>query len=271
MTNMQQINRAAFVDLLGCSLARWNWDSRPEYFENLTQAEFLEIDLPEPIRNLLPKHPARSFGKDVWQDISKRALIALNGNKNKRSIMVSYRSCSTIAASIDVDTLRNWTDFARANFECWDLPLPKWPLKTYKDEWISAIAFFQKDTPEPFLSFEEARVLVHKLELVTVQDFRDYLASGMATERMPKRPDNYYKEEWQGWASFLLSKFVSYDEAVKMLEPYNLLSEADFRKLRADGKCPKGIPSHPSIYYADDWWSWRHFLSRDYTSKQSSI
>ena len=120
------------------------------------------------------------------------------------------------------------------------------------------------------MQLDEARSLVHKLEVATVKDFRDYIASGMADDRMPKRPDHVYADNWSGWASFLPPRFSTYDEAREALIEFSLRSEGDFRALGASGKRPEGIPSHPATYYAEEWKGWPHFLSRELSAKNNT-
>jgi hypothetical protein len=267
------ITRAVFVDFMGCLVARYNWGTPVELIEYETSASFKKMDIGPLKASIFPVAPGKSYGADVWSAVAKHAKNALRNtsNKHKRSIMVSHRTCSAIAKQSSVDSLRGWTKFANDFASHWDLPLPKSPNKTFANEWVDWPSFLGKEKPLPFLSYKDATLLVQKLELTTVQEFRDYIHSGIAEQRMPKRPDHVYADNWSGWASFLSSRFLIYEDAKDTLAPYQLRSENDFRELGAKGTRPAGIPSHPATYYSDSWIGWGDFLSRDLVIKTPNV
>lgn len=267
MPNKSNINRSIFIDFIACALARWHWGAPSESLDyilsELSDNNLNSMDMGPIKDHLFPTAPSSVFGEDIYIAISNRTKKIIKAFKNKRSIMISYRSCSFIAQSMKVSSLRNWTSFAAESAAPWELPLPKSPSKQYLDEWVDWPTFLGQIKRPPFLTYHEACDLMSKLDIKTVKDFRDYIHSGLANERVPKRPDHVYSEQWNGWASFLPSRFVSYDEAKRLLMDFQLRSEGDFRELGVLGKRPEGVPSHPATYYNGDWKGWGHFLSRE--------
>jgi hypothetical protein len=54
-----------------------------------------------------------------------------------------------------------------------------------------------------YLSFNEAKVFVHSLNLKSCSEWVKYKSSGLRPENVPSAPDQKYKQEWKGWADFL--------------------------------------------------------------------
>jgi hypothetical protein len=264
MNTTTTINRAAFVEFMGCLLARWERDSDDSLFINA--AWYKNIELGTMITQVLPEEPGKAYGKTVWEDILKKRKVILKkfSGKKVNSIMVSYRTCSNIARCLNVDSQRHWGRLADENPAYLQLPIPKSPNKLYQKDnggWSTWFAFLGKEEPKEFLSYEEAKTVVRKLDIGTVEDYREYVKSGIANPRMPKRPDHVYSGEWLGWPKFLPPRFLSYKDAVEVMAAYRLRTEADFHMLGSDGDRPVGVPSHPSVYYQEHWESWKAFLS----------
>jgi hypothetical protein len=262
------VKRAIFIDFIGCVLARNNWGTSPSDIQVFSDVEYCTIDIGD-LKLIFPEAPSKIYGADVWVSVRRKTISKIKENSKKRSVMASLRSCSAIAVAIGIISLRDWSKFSEESLAPFDLPLPKSPNKTYGNDWIDWPTFLGKNKPKPFLTFNESKSLVQKLELTTVQEFRDYIHSGIANECIPKRPDHVYAEDWTGWASFLAPRFLSYEDAISALKDLNLASETDFRLLGTTGMRPEGVPSHPAIYYAEQWEGWSTFVSREHTLLKS--
>jgi hypothetical protein len=266
------INRAAFIEFMGCLLARWERDTEEPLFINA--AWYKGIELGTMVTQVLPDEPGKSYGKSIWDDILIRRKIILRKYKGKKisSIMVSYRTCSNIARCLGVDSQRHWGRLANENSAELQLPIPKSPNKLYQKDgggWTTWFAFLDKEEPLEFLSYAEAKIVVEKQAIENVEEFREYVKSGLANSRMPKRPDHVYANEWQGWSQFLPPRFLSYQDAALTISSLGIKNETEFHQLGTHGNRPARIPSHPSIYYREHWKGWKEFLSAGFAGQDT--
>lgn len=257
MTIPTSLSRSAFVDILGCTLARWYWDGQDKV-GTFSSSDYKAADLGL-LRQILPDQPESQYGTDIFSVVLKTTKQVWKDQTAKRSVMVKYRTCSLVAKAMSVQTMRAWNTLVQESMSVNDLPFPVSPNKRYIDEWAGWPAFLGMDVVQ-FFSYDQARSLVTKLQIKTVQEYRDYIASGLADPRMPSRPDSVYSDRWTGWPAFLTSRFVTYAEAKELIAPFALKGEQQYRLLGTKGERPEGIPSHPATFYAGEWEGWSAFL-----------
>lgn len=53
-----------------------------------------------------------------------------------------------------------------------------------------------------YMSFEDARLMVRKLKLKTLKEWREY-SKIRRPKNIPSNPDKSYEQYWKGWADFL--------------------------------------------------------------------
>lgn len=214
------------------------------------------------ISQIFPSSPSRSYGADVWAAIVKKMETGYK-NVSKRSLFVGYKTASKIGIALGITSMREWQDMHRSYFRPQHIPLPSSPSITYRENWEGWATFLNNGRVTEFISYAEARAIIHTLGIKTTPEFKAYIQSPMAHPQIPKRPDQVYKE-WDTWIDFLAPKFVSYEKARSILSKLSipgtnglrLCSEGDFR----DMDRPRFIPSHPATYYKDEFVSWSHFL-----------
>lgn len=122
-----------------------------------------------------------------------------------------------------------------------------------------------------YLSFEEAREYVRKLNLGTYLNWVDYIKSGNRPDNIPVSADNYYKNKgWCGWVDFLGSKnkkrnrkFLSYKEAKDYAIKLGIRSKRDWEQYFKENEKPINIPCDPHKTYklTGEWISWGEFLN----------
>lgn len=219
----------------------------------------------------LKKHfssdPIKQYGAAIWSEVKSEQALIEKKNKylglTKRTLFVSYLTASKLACAVGISSMRDWNARHKVFFTAYSLPVPSSPHLAYKDKgWEGWGEFLNTGRTQDydFLPYKEAKRIVEALGIKTTGQFKEFVNSPLAHPNFPKRPDHVYKDIWVGWMDFLASKFVSYKEAREILKPLKLCSEGDFRALGKSNLRPEGIPSHPYVFYADEFISWAHFL-----------
>lgn len=255
------LSRSVFVEMLAI------FNIKNEANAIKSSADWLAAKLGK-VKTLFHIEASSRYGDDIWNEIaSKEEQIRKKGlDRNKRSLFVSYNVASRIAEALGIDSMREWNRLHKDYFSKYKIPIPSSPHLTYKDkEWEGWGEFLGTGRTQDynFLPYKEAKALVETLGIQTTKQFKEFVHSPIADPRFPKRPDHVYADVWVGWVDFLAPKFVTYDEAREILKPLKLCSENDFRVLGKENLRPEGIPSHPSVYYAESFISWAHFLGWD--------
>lgn len=128
-----------------------------------------------------------------------------------------------------------------------------------------------------FLSFEEAKEFVIKLNISDYRMWRTYIDSGKKPKNIPACPQGTYKNKgWNGWGDFLGTGAYSWKKGTSFLsfeETRNFMKELGIKQFRdwiawcRKGEKPINIPFTPKDVYKDEWKGWGHFLGtgRSYT------
>lgn len=96
---------------------------------------------------------------------------------------------------------------------------------------------------------------------------------------IPKMPNRAYKDEWEGWNSYLGTQnsfgpitgdYMTFWDAVRFVQPLELQSQKEWLEYaRESGNKPDEIPIHPDHYY-DDWRGWDVWLGKTIHGKIKS-
>jgi len=113
-----------------------------------------------------------------------------------------------------------------------------------------------------FLSYNEAREIVHQFKLTSENEWRTFKNNGLKPENIPAKPENVYKNKgWKGFQDWLgyetnTSKynFLPYNEAKVFVHSLELESEDEWRAFKKLGIKPENIPSSPEKVYKDKGW-----------------
>lgn len=214
----------------------------------------------------LPLNITDTYDSLIWGELDQgtKTLVALN---KRPPPIASYETASAMAKMGGITSLRDWFAKIPTKFREFNIAVPGDPPKAYAEIWPGWGEFLQtkriatQNMHKHQWNYEEAKRYVNGFKIKTVQQFRDFMETPAGDPRIPKRPDNLYKDNgWAGWSEFLSPRFHSYEEAKKVMAPYGLRTEADFRKLGKDGKRPEGIPSLPYVTYEKEFESWADFL-----------
>ncbi|KAJ8600168.1 hypothetical protein CTAYLR_001934 [Chrysophaeum taylorii] len=116
------------------------------------------------------------------------------------------------------------------------------------------------------LPFQEVRKAARSLGFTTKDDWDDWVNDGKAAPRLgpyvPNKPDEFYADDWRGWADFLGAP-RPFAEARDHARRLNLTSRRAWVAFAADHKdriADLRLPAQPHKVYADDWRGYGDFL-----------
>lgn len=119
-------------------------------------------------------------------------------------------------------------------------------------------------------TYTKAKDFVHNLKLTCIDDWNKFCNSGKRPNQLPAAPKITYKNEWEGWTSWIgingrTKDFISFTEARKIVHSFNLRSCEDWYFFCQLDKRPNNIPFAPFEIYKSEWISWGDWLG--YKSK----
>jgi hypothetical protein len=128
-------------------------------------------------------------------------------------------------------------------------------------------------------SYDEVKDWVQSnLGLKSINQWRKYIKNNDLPDFTPRDPRQAYKNRgWISWGDFLGTNRVSdnyverssYQEAKSLLEPLNIRSATEYRKLHDEGKLPNTLPKKANRYYGNRGWvSWGDYLSNGFVANQ---
>ena len=129
------------------------------------------------------------------------------------------------------------------------------------------------------LPFNEAKVIVHKLKLRNISDWRLYCTGKLSIkipDNIPKTPNFIYKNSgWTSWADWLGSdiiiqskrinnKWMDFKKAKAFVHSLKLISKFEWYQYCKSGKKPDDIPADPvNVYKNKGWINWADWLGKD--------
>ena len=150
---------------------------------------------------------------------------------------------------------------------------PSTPYRTYKDKWEGWGVFLGTGNvslnKKQFMSYEEAKTFIQALQIIKSQTaFTEWSKSGKRPANFPGKPENTYKDKWEGWGAFLgtgnvnfnKKPFMPYEEAKIFIQAFQLKNQIAFREWSKSGKQPADFPATPHRTYKDKWENWGAFL-----------
>ena len=157
----------------------------------------------------IPKNPGRVY-KNEWKSLDDWLGIKLQEMKFR-----PFEEAREVVRNLKLTNEEEWYRYCESG----KLPddIPHNPRKTYKKEWrgmgdwlgTHVIAHQKRE----FRSYDEAKEIVHKLELESQPEWYRYCKSGQKPEDIPSHPDRTYRNKgWpsrNGWGDWLGSGSVS--------------------------------------------------------------
>lgn len=188
------------------------------------------------------------------------------GNGRSRQYL-PFKEARAYVRSLDLKRQADWVEYTKST----RFPdfLPANPASVYKNkgwknfgDWLGTgmVATRLRN----YLSFEDARIVVHKLNLKSQLEWREFAKSKNLPKNIPACPDRTYKQSgWAGYGDWLgngqianrFRVFRAFVGARKFVRKLKLKGNKEWRVFAASDSCPDDIPSCPETVYKDKGWS----------------
>jgi len=122
-----------------------------------------------------------------------------------------------------------------------------------------------------WLPFEEAREIVHKLNLNTLEEWRQACNNNLIPADIPKTPHFVYKDNsWIDYNDWLGTKqFLPFNDAKEYVQNLKLKSVKEWIEYCNKIKPPENIPISPSsVYSKTGWTNWGDWLGSNYIANK---
>jgi hypothetical protein len=147
--------------------------------------------------------PHNTYKDEGW--ISYGDWLGTNRIADGKQEWRSFKESRMFAHSLKLKARKEWVKFARSGQKPTDIPTNVYSV--YKDDWKSWADFLGATSIQDrsnYLSFEEAREIVQKLNLNSRNEWLSLCKSGNKPKSVPSSADKKYANEgWKGWKDFL--------------------------------------------------------------------
>jgi len=196
--------------------------------------------------------------------ISMPNFLGYSSNRGKNRNTLTYEEAQKICVKLKILSANDYRNKKKQGI----LPsnIPSVPNSLFKNKgWISWGDFLGtgKKSSGDYIAFEEARILVHKLNLRSQKEWNIYSKESRPSN-IPSNPQNTYKVNWNGWDDFLGKEklsFMSFNEARSLVRRLKIKTIAQWYTY-SKSKRPLNIPSNPQRIYVKEWKGWADFLGK---------
>jgi len=148
--------------------------------------------------------------------ISKREISKMLSNinkiKKKQKEFLSYDNAKLLVKKLKLNSTTEWKRIKHFNKNLSNIP--SHPEEYYKNTghwkgWYDFAGFYNipnKIKYKFFYSFKDAKKQIKKMKIKSFIQWRNYVQSENFDNRLPKTPDNAYKNRWKSWPDFLSNK-----------------------------------------------------------------
>jgi polyhydroxyalkanoate synthesis regulator phasin len=203
--------------------------------------------------------------RTIYTTYKNKGLIDLSdflgNNKNKKYGFLSYEEAKEFVSKLGLRTQNEWTQYSKSGNK--PNNIPSFPRHVYKNKgWISWGDFLNTNFISPqnkkFISYEEAKRIIHPLKLSGQSQWEQYLKSGNKPNNIPNSPYKVYQNKgWISWGDFLgtgiiatyYKKYLSYEEAREFVKKLGFKSQTEWFQYCKSGNKPDNIPFNPQAFY----------------------
>ena len=212
----------------------------------------------------IPAVPDRTYKQDGWKDWGDwigSGTVATHLREYK-----SFEEARDIIHKLKLKGREEWIQYCKSGQK--PEYIPNAPQSTYKQDgwkgwgdWLGSgtvATYFREYRP-----FEEARDFVHKLQLKSQKEWKDYCKSGQKPENIPAVPQSIYKQDgWKTWGDWLgtasiapfLREYKPFEEARDFVHKLKLKSQKEWMDYCKSGQKPEDIPTTPYNTYKQYGW-----------------
>jgi hypothetical protein len=218
--------------------------------------------------NNIPNDPRSTYENKGWTSMGD--FLGTNFIHAKFKKYLSYQETKEFVSKLGFENREQWKDYCKSGNKPDNIPSNLNHI--YKNEgWISWGDFLNnKNKKGGWLSYQEAKEFVHKLNLKNAREWKLYVKSINKPDNIPNNPRGVYENKgWTSMGDFLgtgnianyYKKFLSYEEAREIVMEVNLKSQKEWQQYCKSGNKPDNIPTASDrIYENEGWKGWAHFL-----------
>ena len=207
----------------------------------------------------IPSKPDSKYKDDGW--VSWKDFL------NIKDKYASFKKCKDWALKNNISTKAEWKTAKNR-----PQSFPKNPdyASVYKNEWNGWDSFLEKENN--YLSFGESKKYVHKLNIKTQKEWRDFVKSDNIPSNIHKNPSRYFKKSgWKGFGDWLGTgriadqnkTFKTFEEAKEYAKKINAKTQQEWFNSVKGGNKPNDIPYKPYRRYKEEWKGWADFLGKE--------
>ncbi len=209
----------------------------------------------------LPRHPNRTYQDNGWIDFYHFLGVP-------RSTFYTYEEAKNAVLVLKV-TSEDEYRLRRKEDPC----LPSSPERYYKNKgWIDSYNFFGKDEPQFYLTYEDAKQALRKLN---IKSRKEYGKRFIEDSQLTSRPEVVYKGkgwiDYYNFCEYQAPEFhVSYSEAKIATKKLGIKSQKEYVSQKRYSEDPK-LPSQPGSFYKNKGWTnWFDFIPTYYPSYEEA-
>lgn len=213
----------------------------------------------------IPSNPDNSYKSYGWLGIGD--WLGTGTIATQLKIYRPFEEARAFVHKLGLKSSTEWLHYCKSGKRPDDIPSN--PDKVYKNlGWKRMGDWLGTGTIAPQLKkycpFEEARAFVHKLELISGREWREFCKSGNKPIDIPTAPDQVYKRNgWLGMGDWLgtgtiapfLRVYRPFAKAKKFVHKLRLKNTTEWRKYCRAGDKPNDIPAYPNETYSGKGWS----------------
>lgn len=183
----------------------------------------------------------------------------------------SFEEARKFVRKLNLKSQHEWKKYYKSNRPA---GIPSNPNREYLGDWNGYADWLGTSTvatrERKYLNFADAKNFVQRLNLKSNHSWRKYCKSGNKPENIPAKPERtYHNLGWIGYGDWLGTrvlqtqqrKYLTYDEACKKIQKFNLKSHKEWKVFCNNKKNPIDVPTAPDLYYKTKGWiSWGEFL-----------
>ena len=189
------------------------------------------------------------------------------GTKNIRgkNNFLSYKDCKIYAKSLKLRTVKEWL-----NLKGRPENVPQNVKYFYKNEWEGWSIFLgvkivsSKEKTKFYCTYLQAKKYAKSLKLKNVKEWIVFTKNKNFPAKIPKKPDRWFKNEWETWGIFLgtgtesphKKKFLNFKKAKSILRKFKLKNEREWRVFTKTAVFKKlNIPVAADVHYKNQGWN----------------
>lgn len=216
----------------------------------------------------IPSNPKRVYENSGW--ISWGDWFGLKEGWDGK--FLNYDDAKSKVSILKINSVKEWRKIRLNNIKLVDIPIS--PDKYYINSgWISWGDFLNNENRrEDWLSYDDAKKIIHTLNLTSEKEWINYCKSGNKPKNIPKAPSQVYKGNgWVSMGEWLgTGRIAEYLKVYKTFEDTKILTQKLQLKSRIEWlkwweiNIPNDIPKNPDMSYKNKGWiSWSDFLGTD--------